>query len=146
MRFKKLLLAGLCLAGLTNACFAQAPYIAAVALDTTYSRSGIPNSPEDLPSPLVDHKYAPDPYPWGAQVALDIRVDPYISVTGVYWSAYEQWNYDVWPGYCVNKPYYTRSNNQGYPVPDHYQPISNRSQSLSAPSSPYYLGSELRRR
>jgi hypothetical protein len=136
MRFKQLLLTGLCLAGFTSAGFAQAPYIAAVDIDATYStyRNGI-TVYDDYPSSLYDPKF--DPYPWTVLDSgfLDIRVDPADTVTGVYWTAYEEWNYDVWPGYAVYKHGYQRSNNQTYPVHDHYQPIGSRSIALNAPSS-----------
>ncbi len=145
MRFKQLLLAGLCLAGLTSAGFAQAPYIAAVGIDTTYSsyRSGL-TVYDDYPTSLYDAKF--NPYPWSVLSGgfLDIRVDPDDTVTGVYWSAWEEWNYDSWPGYCVYKNPYTRSNNASYPVHNHYQPISSRSISISAPSSGNnWIGTEL---
>lgn len=136
MRFKQLLLAGLCLAGFTSAGFAQAPYIAAVDLDATYATYRVAgNTPEDSPSTLYDPKNPP--VLWGIEATgyLDIRVDPADTVTGVYWTAYEEWNYDSWPGYCVYKHPYQRSNNQTYPVHDHYQPIGSRSIALNAPSS-----------
>ena len=118
-------------------------YLRDATLATTYSSSRTPsiNWNEDTPSSLYNPKYSPTP--WGSQVALDIRVDPYIAVTGLYWSAFEQWDYSQWPGIYVYKHGYLRSNDQTYPVPDHYQPITNRSLSLGAPSSPFYFGSEL---
>jgi hypothetical protein len=143
MRFKQLLLAGLCLAGLTTAGLAQAPYIAAVDLDATYATyRNSTTYPEDYPSPLTDPFN--DPYIWGAQVALDIRVDPDDTVTGVYWFAWEEWNYDQSPGYAVVKNVYTKSNLQNANVPDHYYPINSRSIALDAPSSNnWFIGMEL---
>lgn len=141
MRLKSLLLAGLCLAGLTSAGFAQAPYIFAVDIDSTYSHFQ-QTEYEDLPSTLYDPKHTPNA--WVVQDFLDIRVEYDDTVTGVYWSALEEWNYDTWPGYCVLKNNYVRSNNQGYPVHDHYQPINSRSIPLNAPSySNNYVGTEL---
>lgn len=144
MRLKSLFLAGLCLAGLTSAGLAQAPYIFAVDSDATYSayRDSSINEPEDQPSSLYDP--LEDPYQWPVEDFLDIRVEYDDTVTGVYWSALEEWDYTTWPGYCVLKNYYARSNHQGYPVHDHYQPISSRSIPLNAPSySNNYVGTEL---
>lgn len=144
MRFKQLLVASLCAVTINTVAFADAPYVFAVDIDGTYSSYRPPNilATEDSPTPLTDPN--PNPKTWTGTTFLDIRVEYYDTVTAVYWSAYEEWNYDSLPGYCVVKNDYYDIHGNHRLVPDHYAPITTRSIALNAPSySNKYIGTEI---